>query len=87
MTKIELNDLAERWEGVGKGYRELKFEQAHADMLALLAEVRKMDELHREVARLKAHVTKRNADMQSFVAEVARLANQKYVDIETRGAT
>lgn len=83
MTKTELNDLVERWEGVGKGYRELEFEQAHADMLALLVEVRKMDDLRHEVARLKAHVAKRNADMQSFIAEVAHLANQKYGDIGT----
>ena len=80
MTKTELNDLAERWAGVTKGYRNLTFEQAHADMLTLLAEVRKMDELHREIARLKAHVAKRNTDMKDFAAEVARLANQKYAD-------
>jgi cell division protein FtsB len=83
MTDTELNDLAERWEGVTKGYRNLTFDGAHADMLILLAEVRKQEEMRREIARLRAHVAKRNADMQAFVAEVARMANQKYSDIGT----
>ncbi len=80
MNERELADLAKRWDGVTKGYARLTFEQAHADMQALLAEVRKSEELKRRIAELEAHVLKRNNDMQAFATEVARLANQKYAD-------
>jgi uncharacterized protein YhaN len=80
MTDKELADLAHRWDGVTKGYARLTFEEAHADMQALLAEVRKAGELNRKIAELEAHVRKRNNDMQAFATEVARLANQKYAD-------
>lgn len=80
MTDKELADLAHRWDGVTKGYAKLTFEEAHADMQALLAEVRKAGELKRTIAELEAHVRKRNNDMQAFAIEVARLANQKYAD-------
>jgi len=80
MTDKELADLAHRWDGVTKGYSKLTFEEAHADMQALLSEVRKAGELRRRIAELEAHVRKRNNDMQAFATEVARLANQKYAD-------
>lgn len=80
MTDKELADLAHRWDGVNKGYAKLSFEQAQADMQALLGEVRKAGELKRRIAELEAHVRKRNNDMQAFATEVARLANQKYAD-------
>ena len=80
MNEKELADLASRWDGVTKGYTQLTFEKAQADMQALLAEVRKAAELKRRIAELEAHVRKRNNDMQAFAAEVARLANQKYAD-------
>ena len=80
MTDKELADLAHRWDGVTKGYAKLTFEEAHADMQALLAELRKAGELKRKIAELEAHLRKRNNDMQAFATEVARLANQKYAD-------
>ncbi len=80
MNEKELADLASRWDGVTKGHTRLTFEEAKADMQALLAEVRKAAELKRRIAELEAHVRKRNNDMQAFAAEVARLANQKYAD-------
>jgi cell division protein FtsB len=80
MNEKELADLAQRWDGVTKGYARLTFEEAQADMQVLLAEVRKAGELKRRIAELEAHVRKRNNDMQAFAAEVARLANQKYAD-------
>lgn len=80
MTDKELADMAHRWDGVTKGYAKLTFEEALADMQALLADVRKTAELKRKVAELEAHVRKRNNDMQAFASEVARLANQKYAD-------
>ena len=80
MTDKELADLAHRWDGVTKGYTRLTFEEAHADMQTLLAEVRKAGEMKRRIAELEAHVRKRNNDMQAFATEVARLANQKYAD-------
>lgn len=80
MDKEQLTDIAKRWDGVTKGYKKLSFEEAKADMDALLAEVREMDNLRRRIAELELHVKKRNNDMQSFAAEVARLANQKYAD-------
>ena len=80
MNEKELADLASRWDGVTKGHTRLTFEEAQADMQALLAEVRKAAELKRRIAELEAHVRKRNKDMQAFAAEVARLANQKYAD-------
>ena len=80
MTDKELAELATRWDGVTKGYARLNFEEAHADMQALLAEARKASSLRRRIAELEAHVRKRNADMQAFASEVARLANQKYAD-------
>ena len=80
MTDKELADVAHRWDGVTKGYAKLTFEEAHADMQVLLAEVRKAGELKRKIAELEAHVRKRNNDMQAFATEVARLANQKYAD-------
>jgi cell division protein FtsB len=73
-------DIERRWSSVTKGYAKLTFEQAQADMQALLAEARKVQDLKRRVAELEAHVHKRNNDMQSFASEVARLANQKYAD-------
>jgi len=69
MTDKELADLAHRWDGVTKGYARLTFEEAHADMQALLAEVRKAGELNRKIAELEAHVRKRNNDMQAFATE------------------
>lgn len=83
MNDKELAQLAQRWDGVTKGYAKLTFEEAHADMQALLAEVRKSVELKRKIAELEAHVRKRNNDMQAFSAEVARLANQKFADYMT----
>lgn len=80
MNEKELADLASRWDGVTKGHTKLTFEEAQADMQALLTEVRKATELKRRIAELEAHVRKRNNDMQAFAAEVARLANQKYAD-------
>lgn len=80
MTETELNDLAERWSGVTKGYAKMTFEQAHSDMQKLLYEVRAADALRRRIAELEAHVRKRKNDMQAFASEVARLANQKYAD-------
>jgi cell division protein FtsB len=80
MNDKELADIEHRWDGVTKGYAKLTFEQAQADMQALMAEVRKVGELKRRIAELEAHVRKRNNDMQSFATEVARLANQKYSD-------
>ncbi|KFB68897.1 hypothetical protein [Candidatus Accumulibacter vicinus] len=80
MTDKDLEDLAYRWDCVTKGYAKLTFKEAHADMQALLAEVRKAGELRRRIAELEAHVRKRNNDMQEFACEVVRLANQKYAD-------
>ena len=80
MTDKDLEDLVHRWDGVTKGYAKLTFAEAHADMQALLSEVRKTAELKRKIEELEAHVRKRNSDMQAFATEVARLANQKYAD-------
>lgn len=80
MDKQKLNDIAARWDGVSNGHRNLTFDEAKADMHALLAEARNIERLRRRIAELEAHVKKRNNDMQSFAAEVARLANQKYAD-------
>lgn len=80
LTKDQLASIATRWEGVERGFKNLKFEEAHADMKALLAEVRQQEALRYRIAELEAHVLKRNNDMQAFATEVARLANQKYAD-------
>ena len=80
MKTQELDNIAARWEGTGKGYAKLSFEDAHKDMRALLAEVRSLDRIHYRIKELEAHVAKRNADMQAFAVEVGRLANQKYSD-------
>lgn len=81
MDKQKLQEISARWEGVEKKYRNIKFEEAHADMKDLLAELRKQDGLYREITELKLHILKRNNDMQAFVSEVARLAQQKYSDV------
>ena len=48
MNEKELADLASRWDVVTKGHTRLTFEEAQADMQALLAEVRKAaDRQHR----------------------------------------
>jgi hypothetical protein len=75
-----LSDIASRWDGVSKGHHNLTFDKAQADMQTLLSEARKVQKMREEVELLKAHVRKRNADMQAFASEVTRLATQKYSD-------
>lgn len=76
----QLRGIQERWDNTKQGYMELSFEQAHADMMTLLQAVMEQDSLHARIAELEAHVRKRNGDMQAFVTEVSKLANQKYAD-------
>jgi hypothetical protein len=80
MDKNRLNDIAFRWEGVTGGFKRLTFDEAQADMSALLAAVREQDKLNQRIAELEAHIIKRNEDMKAFATEVGRLANQKYSD-------
>jgi cell division protein FtsB len=80
MEKEQITAIAERWDGVSKGFKQLTFEEAQADMATLLAEVRAAERLKSRIVELEAHVKKRNNDMQAFVAEVARLAHGKYSD-------
>ncbi len=80
MDKQKLQDIAGRWEGVERGFARLTFEDAQADMKALLTAVREQDALRQRIAELELHVKKRNEDMKAFATEVARLANQKYAD-------
>ena len=49
MTDDELNGIADRWEGVSKGYKRLTFAEAHADMLALLVEIRQLRPANRSL--------------------------------------
>lgn len=76
----EFEDIAKRWDGVSNGHKNLTFEAAKSDMEKLLAEVRSIGRLKAKISELESHIKKRNNDMQSFAAEVARLANQKYAD-------
>lgn len=80
MDKQKLHDIAARWEGVERGFARLTFEEAQADMKALLSAVREQDTLRQRISELELHVKKRNDDMKAFATEVARLANQKYSD-------
>ena len=57
MNEKELADLASRWDGVTKGHTRLTFEEAQADMQALLAEVRKAAELMAKLARTLDELT------------------------------
>ena len=50
MTDDELNVISDRWEGVSKGYKRIKFEEAHADMMALLVEIRQLQSANRLLA-------------------------------------
>lgn len=54
MTDDELTRISARWEDVSKGYKKLKFDEAHADMSTLLMEIRKLRPANRDLeARLK----------------------------------
>lgn len=80
MTADQLKAIANRWEGTADGHRNLTFSDAKADMEVLLAAAQLIPAFEAEIRNLKAHVRKRNADMQAFASEVSRLANQKYSD-------
>lgn len=66
-------DIALRWEGVGKGFKKLTFDEAKADMDALMSAVLKQDALVRRISELESMVLKKNADVDAFMTEVSRL--------------
>ena len=74
MTNDDLDALAQRWEGAAGNYRLLKFEDAHKDVLALLAEVRRLSQ---SVPALEARA--KNGELryrnlsQSLLADVEAL--------------
>jgi len=80
MTAKERESIALRWDGVTKGYVKLSFDEAHADMQALLSELRTVDDLRRRILGLEEQVRRRNNAMLEFASEVERLARQKYAD-------
>jgi hypothetical protein len=86
MDTKALYAIVERWNGTEKGYTRLTFEEAKADMDALIAEVRAAEKLRHRIAELESHALKRNNDMQAFASEVARLANEKYSDYMNKPA-
>lgn len=82
MNEKVLSDIESRWDGVSNAHTRLTFEEARADMQALLSVVREACELRRRISELEAHVLKRNNDMKAFASEVAKLAYQKYADYQ-----
>ncbi len=71
LTDQELDRISMRWANTGKGIRKLTFEEAHADMLSLLLEIKDLRPANRDLeARLKnAELLSKNM-AQEMVREI-----------------
>lgn len=76
----QLRAIDERWEDIARGYIELKFDRAYADIQVLLTAVHERNKLNARLAEREASVRQRNTDMQAFMTELARIAQQKYAE-------
>lgn len=73
MTDSEINEIASRWAGVGKGFKRLTFDEAQADMMALLGEVRA---LRPENEKLKGRIMSAELKAGNMGTEMLREIEQ-----------